>query len=160
MGFPRLSVSDDDSDKQKTSTDETATKVHDVIKGFAVRTSMHGCGYIHTSCHWFSKAAWALITLFAIVCLVIHLYTIIYDFLQWPKATKVSLSFNNLQFPAITICNSNPIRKSKLSEIESEYLQELISSVDPDSYDFLDTSDVTRGFKRAAKDRPNVITVL
>lgn len=155
MGFPRLSVCDDIG-KEKPPADETTADVKAVVGNFAKRTSMHGCGYIRASHHWSSKVVWALITMLAIVCLILHLYTIIYDFLQRPKATKVTLSFNNLQFPAITICNANPLRKSKLSVVESEFLQDLIKSLDLDSYEFVDSGNVSRERKRELKNGSKV----
>lgn len=133
MGIPRLKSSSTELEKVDNSKDITDMKAVDVIRRFADRTSMHGCGYIGTSRHWFSRVIWIIITLSAVVVLVVHLYVIITQYLTWPKATKVSLSFNNLRFPAVTVCNFNPIRKSTLNEYGSERLQELISLIDPKS---------------------------
>lgn len=135
MGIPRLKSSSSELEKvdNSNSKDIGDMKAVDVIRRFADRTSMHGCGFIGTSRHWFSRVIWIIITLSAIVVLVVHLHVIITQYLTWPKATKVSLSFNNLHFPAVTICNSNPIRRNKLIEYGSERLQKLISLIDPKS---------------------------
>jgi len=61
-----------------------------------------------------------------------HLYYLINQFLQWPIQTKIELGFSNLNFPAVTICNVNPIRNSKVY-MASEHLQSLLAQLETTS---------------------------
>ena len=43
----------------------------------------------------------------------------------------ISLGFSSLQFPAVTVCNVNPVRISMLPNMSADF-QDLVSSVQPD----------------------------
>ncbi|XP_045161050.2 amiloride-sensitive sodium channel subunit beta-like [Mercenaria mercenaria] len=116
-----------------------------VLKRFTERTSMHGCGYIQTSRHLVSRLLWGFLTLLAICVLIVHLYQITDQYTNWHKKTKVSLEFNNLRFPAVTICNVNLIKNSAVSKYANKELQGLIKAVNPDS---LLANIATDNFKR------------
>ncbi|KAL5017298.1 hypothetical protein ScPMuIL_006887 [Solemya velum] len=47
----------------------------------------------------------------------------------WPKQTQVTLEFRNLKFPAVTICNVNTIRRSKL-HLAKQPLKNLIETLE------------------------------
>ena len=52
-------------------------------------------------------------------------------FFAWPVKNTISLGFSSLQFPAITVCNVNPVRISMLPNMSADF-QDLVSSVQPD----------------------------
>ena len=67
---------------------------------------------------------------------MVHLYSIFYGYYKWPIQTKVSLGFDNLKYPAITLCNLNKIKKSSLIRGHSEAmedLKDLVELIDPDA---------------------------
>lgn len=142
MGIPsrgsKRSLSDCEKMPEKPLGKDTRSVIprlgaRDVVKRFSERTSMHGCIYVQTSRHNVTKIIWTIILFTVFVGLVVHLYRTTKSYLEFPKATKVSLSFNNLRFPAVTVCNVNPIRKSKLDEIVETELHQLLDKIDPET---------------------------
>lgn len=126
------------TEQDRMSSDETETgniklikRLKLVLNRFAERTSMHGCGYIQTSRGRFTKTVWCAFTIVAILTLIVHLYMITFQYMKWPKQTTVSLEFNNLRFPAVTICNVNVLKKSELPKYASKELLALVSAVNP-----------------------------
>jgi hypothetical protein len=124
---------DEEKDSSQTENDKSVYNKHvnNVLGRFAEKTSMHGCGYIQSSRHFVSKSFWIFLTVLAIVILIIHLYMITEQFTRWPKKTTVSLEFNNLAFPAVTICNVNILKNSEVSKYGSQELQALVNAVAP-----------------------------
>ncbi|CAC5385141.1 SCNN1B [Mytilus coruscus] len=45
---------------------------------------------------------------------------------SYPTQTNVKLDFKPLKMPAITICNMNPIRRTKIDELSSELIQKIL----------------------------------
>jgi hypothetical protein len=101
-----------------------------ILGRFADKTSMHGVGYIQKAKLWQVKLIWTFLLILALSILTFHLYSLVYSFTQWNKITTVSLGYNNLDFPAITICNVNRIRKSLMATLP-EKLQNFLAEVDP-----------------------------
>ncbi|XP_033736990.1 amiloride-sensitive sodium channel subunit gamma-like [Pecten maximus] len=109
-----------------------------LIARFAEKTSMQGVPYINSARLWYAKLIWTCLLVIAIGWMCFHLYYLITQFLLWPIQTKIKLSFSNLEMPAVTICNVNPIRISTIDRA-SKPLQDLVKYVDPSS--FLDSSE-------------------
>lgn len=74
------------------------------------------------------------------------------------KNDNLQIKFEQLPFPAVTICNLNPIRKSQIALVPQ--LQELLSACDlkPDpsanttvSTDFCTVTNLIRQFYKAAE---------
>ena len=71
-------------------------------------------------------------TLVAIAAMVAHLYYLIAQFYDWPMVTKISLGFDSLRFPDVTICNTNIMKHSELQNMEGAGdLKELIAYMNP-----------------------------
>ena len=85
---------------------------------FITTTAMHGIGQIIGAKWIVLRVIWVILTLAAIGMLIFHLYSIIDSFRRFPKQTQVSLGLGNPQYPAITICNENIIRKSALENMD------------------------------------------
>ncbi|XP_060082851.1 uncharacterized protein LOC132562140 [Ylistrum balloti] len=130
---------DEISVQTDTSTDSNKYKsFRKLIVRFADKTSMQGVPYINSARLWYAKVIWTLLLVIAIGWMCFHLYYLITQFIMWPKQTKIKLSFSNLEMPAVTICNVNPIRNSAVKKA-SKPLQNLIKYVDP--YEFLDSGE-------------------
>lgn len=82
---------------------------------------MQGVGYIKSAKLWYSRALWVFLLLVAIGWMVFHLYYLISHFLELPIQTKISLGFNNLPFPAVTICNMNAVKWSRLTDTPLDF---------------------------------------
>ena len=101
---------------------------------FAEKTSMQGIPYIHSAKLTWAKIAWVILTLIAIVAMAAHLYYLIDQFYSWPKQTKISLGFNNLRFPDVTICNTNIIKHSAFMQFRgAEELKSVMEYLGPDN---------------------------
>lgn len=94
---------------------------------------MVGVAYIHTSVSKAAKFLWLVLLLSAIGAMIFHLIFLFQQYYSWPKQTKVTIEFSNLPPPAITICNVNPLRMSKVSRA-SENLENLIRMAHPHKY--------------------------
>lgn len=101
-----------------------------ILGRFADKTSMHGVGYIQKSKLWQAKFIWTFLLILALSILTFHLYSLVYSFTQWPKITTVALGYNNLEFPAVTICGVNRIKKSLRTRLPGK-LQNFLAEVDP-----------------------------
>ncbi|XP_041366658.1 uncharacterized protein LOC121381416 [Gigantopelta aegis] len=112
-------------------SDETTKSISGVFSKFADRTSMVGVGYINSSKSRLAKLAWTVLLLASMVALTFHLKYLFDIYYDWPKQTKVALGFSALEFPAVTICNVNPLRKSYLYMTSAE-LRSLVSELTPD----------------------------
>ncbi|KAL3869177.1 hypothetical protein ACJMK2_041888 [Sinanodonta woodiana] len=133
----KVDNTDDDNMDINESIDYTGKKktFTQIIVRFADKTSMQGVPYIQSAKFWWARLIWVILTLGAIAAMVFHLYTIFSQYYQWPKQTTISLGFDNLQFPAVTICNVNVLRKSQLALLqgpEAGKLKDLIYKMSPD----------------------------
>lgn len=103
-----------------------------VVTRFSQKTSMQGVSYIHDSKRLIARGIWICLLLGAIAFLLFHLYYLFDQFFRWPKQTKITLGFSNLKFPALTICNVNIVRKSKL-HMASERMRTFTDSLSPEN---------------------------
>ncbi|XP_046551585.1 amiloride-sensitive sodium channel subunit alpha-like [Haliotis rubra] len=87
-----------------------------VTAEFADMTSMMGVNYIHHSRRLWSKGIWLIIVLGGCAAMLFHLSYLGQVYFLFPIQTKLELGFDSLSFPAVTVCNINPIRVSKLAE--------------------------------------------
>ena len=105
---------------------------HRVWTRFAEKTSMQGIPYIHNAKLLWAKIAWVILTILAIAAMIWHLYYLIDQFYSWPKVTKISLGFNNLRFPDVTICNTNIIKLTELQKLRGEEeLKAIVAYLNP-----------------------------
>lgn len=110
------------------------TRLSAIFEKFCNTTSMHGCGQISGSHVTTGRLVWSILTLGAVAGLMFHLYSIFHTYYKWPIQTKVSLGFDNLKYPAITLCNTNKVRRSALFGLhDMKPLKDLADLVDPDS---------------------------
>lgn len=85
-----------------------------LLKDLAESTSIHGIPKIATAKPAFQKVLWSILLAAVSAYLCYQLNLLFTAYYKWPLKTSVSLQFNKLQFPAITICNMNPIKKDQL----------------------------------------------
>ncbi|XP_046366455.2 degenerin-like protein unc-105 [Haliotis rufescens] len=91
-----------------------------IVKRFAERTSMQGVSFLSTSRSWYARIIWSCLLLTSLSMLFYHLTYLMQIYYSWPKQTSVSLGFSPLPFPTITICNTNPVKQSKLGHVSNE----------------------------------------
>ena len=81
---------------------------------FAERTTAHGIGRIAGS-RSKRRAFWTFLVLLSTGVVVYQIYTLIKKFTLFEVATELRVSYNrHMQFPAVTLCNLNALRLSKV----------------------------------------------
>ncbi|XP_077989728.1 degenerin-like protein asic-2 [Glandiceps talaboti] len=84
-------------------------------KRFAEETSTHGVARVASAHSKLGRLFWTIVVIGAFVGLVIIIQMLMANFLRFPTNTiSTIVSRNSDIFPAVTICNTNPVRTSKL----------------------------------------------
>ncbi|XP_060578291.1 amiloride-sensitive sodium channel subunit alpha-like [Ruditapes philippinarum] len=105
-----------------------------LITRFAEKTSMQGVPYINNAKFWWARLIWCFMLLVAIVAMSLHLWYLINQYMDYPVQTKISLGFETLKFPEITICNANVMHKGRLDKYDrAEKLKELLENLHPEN---------------------------
>ncbi|KAL4240209.1 hypothetical protein ACF0H5_001003 [Mactra antiquata] len=97
------------------------------LKNLAESSSLHGIPKIVSSRQIAVKVLWCLLFLATFAVLTYQLVSLFRTYYSYPIQTSVSLEFNAIPYPAISICNMNPVKASKLNQ--SDELQELLNLV-------------------------------
>ncbi|XP_048762516.1 degenerin mec-10-like isoform X1 [Ostrea edulis] len=127
------SRSDEEDNGSFANSIEQRKSLRKLLGRFADKTAMQGVGYINSARYWYSKALWLFLLLVAVGWMVFHLIYLITQFVELPVQTKISLGFNNLQFPAVTLCNMNTVKLSELPTT-SVALQNFVALTDPSKF--------------------------
>ncbi|XP_052070447.1 degenerin-like protein unc-105 [Mytilus californianus] len=144
--------------RSSTSVNSTGNKSFKrLFARFAEKTSMQGVFYIYSAKNRGQKIFWICLLIACTVGMGSHLYYLINQFTKYPVNTKIELGFSNLKFPAVTICNVNPIRRSKLY-IASQELQDMVEHLTQVGYgDYVDAHydiyDIDYDFGEIVDDR-------
>ncbi|KAL8582114.1 hypothetical protein ACOMHN_004034 [Nucella lapillus] len=119
-----------ESNSESVQQQKSRSKTVRIFQRFAEKCSMQGPPYISTSTWWFPRLAWTLLLMTAIAVMTYHLFFLCRTYFAWPTKNKLSLGFASLQFPAVTVCNVNPIKASRLKDL-SDDLQKFVQQVNP-----------------------------
>ncbi|XP_069128567.1 amiloride-sensitive sodium channel subunit alpha-like [Argopecten irradians] len=101
-----------------------------VLWRFAENTSISGLPHLYNAKRTVGKMFWGFLVIAGFLSMFVHLYFLFSEFLSWPKKTTISLGFSNLQLPAITLCNVNAIRRSRLG-YAADKLVAFTNKIDP-----------------------------
>lgn len=98
--------------------DEAATPT-EVVKEYAESASPHGISRIHSSRHIISRSFWVIAFLTFLGMATVQIMVIAEKLRSNDYITqiKVKIHKNGLEFPAITICNSNAYRLTEVSKL-------------------------------------------
>ncbi len=64
-----------------------------------------------------ARILWAILFLVATGFCSSQVYELVTDFLKYPKNVEIKLEFRALPFPAVTVCNVNPLIDWKINEV-------------------------------------------
>lgn len=136
--MPKENVRDSPVDTESVASFDSTGKQKSfrrLITRFAEKTSMQGVPYINMAKFWWAKVIWAMLLSLAIVVMVLHLWYLFDQWYSWPKTTKITLGFDNLAFPQVTICNANILHKGRLDKFDgAEKLKDLIDDLKPENF--------------------------
>ena len=111
--------------------------VKKALDDFANDTTLHGLRYIANSSHILLKLCWLVISITFSVLFIIQTLAVINDYRAYPYSTKIDLiSRPSLNFPSVTVCNSNRMRRSQLADTRFEGLIEIDGGTSGADYDY------------------------
>ncbi|KAM7446208.1 ligand-gated sodium channel [Porites harrisoni] len=92
-------------------------------------TTVHGAGRVVASGHWIRKLCWGLLILGTLGFLTMQIPNLYQMYRERPLATRVAIEHDtSLNFPSITICDMNPLRKDDVQEYLPESLKNILES--------------------------------
>lgn len=103
------------------------TSMRELLSNLASQSNVHGISSLAGDKSAPLKFFWGLAFLGLLAFAVFQLYTIGTIYYSFPVKTKVKMEFKPLPFPAITICNMNTIRRSKIYDVQSNTLQQMLN---------------------------------
>ncbi|XP_066273655.1 amiloride-sensitive sodium channel subunit alpha-like [Branchiostoma lanceolatum] len=106
----------------------TDNKVTSALLEFADATTAHGVPRAVGSFSVVRKIFWSAFFAASLAYFLYQASTLFNKYFDYPVATDVSVKFATIDFPAVTICNLNPIRLSKLKTAGGEFSSYLSDS--------------------------------
>ena len=95
-------------------------------KSFVEKTSLVGLSYINSSTNFFTRGLWILIFIGLVAATAWNTAKVVSEYLSYPVETTVTVeSKSTVPFPAVTVCNRNPVPCSKLAKAYFKYPEDL-----------------------------------
>ncbi|XP_022797297.1 degenerin deg-1-like [Stylophora pistillata] len=111
---------------KKVGEDNQSPK--ELVKNFCGYTTTHGVGRLAEAKTLFSRFIWTVFILGAFAMFIFQTHGLFTLWLSRPVATVVKVKHTaHSIFPAVTICNQNPIKES---EISKRYFDEIYQEID------------------------------
>ncbi|KHN78989.1 FMRFamide-activated amiloride-sensitive sodium channel, partial [Toxocara canis] len=99
-----------------------------MLKEFAETTSAHGCALVSKSSSASKRSFWIAAICLAWILCGYQIWVAIHKYFQYQTTVSVQIRhMTNITFPAVTICNLNPIRSSWL--IKSDFSLTLLNEL-------------------------------
>ncbi|XP_023215424.1 amiloride-sensitive sodium channel subunit gamma-like [Centruroides sculpturatus] len=96
-----------------------------LCQAFAYRSSAHGIPRIASSQNRFRRFMWIIVFLVAVAGFAYHSIYLILTYLSYPRMTTTEeIHADQIDFPYVTVCNLNPLKKSYFAD----YLAEISTS--------------------------------
>ena len=97
-----------------------------VVQTFCKSTTMHGMSRLIDSTRAIFRLTWLLTVLTFLCILLWQAYRLVDEYRGSPSTTTINMITNNkLAFPAVTVCNMNRLRRSKLAGTRFEPLLDM-----------------------------------
>lgn len=110
-------VHSNSGDVDKQNVKRKSKKATSLISDYAERTTLHGFYYIVHGGNRIRQLVWLLFILCSFAYFAHNTAGLVKNFLAHKKLTRTEIiSSRKMKFPAITICNYNPVSKKKKQE--------------------------------------------
>ncbi|CAG0887052.1 unnamed protein product [Darwinula stevensoni] len=101
-------------------------ELYRVVKGtlndYVLSTSIPGLYHAGRNIHIIRKTLWLLVFFAGVILTALSVGDLVEEYFQYPVTTFVSLNHEDtLMFPAVTVCNNNPISCTKLAKFRLQY---------------------------------------
>ncbi|GFO07432.1 acid-sensing ion channel 3 [Plakobranchus ocellatus] len=107
-----------------TTTKRKRRTAKDVIHEFTHSTSMHGVQHVMGHKSVWRRMVWSVLVIGFVAWAAHNVYQIVSDYNSHPVQTSLSSEYHNkMNFPAVTVCNLNRIRRSKAPQSMVTFLQ-------------------------------------
>ncbi|XP_007664468.3 amiloride-sensitive sodium channel subunit gamma [Ornithorhynchus anatinus] len=103
-------------------TGPQAPTIKELMKWYCLNTNTHGCRRIVVSRGRLRRLIWIIFTLTAVGLIIWQCALLILSF--YTVSVSITVHFQKLDFPAVTICNINPYKYSAVKEVLADLDQE------------------------------------
>ena len=91
------------------------------LREFCSETTAHGFGRLASASSAIERLLWLVCLLAALTYTIVQGYSLVSEFYSFPVDVKVEMKHvEDLEFPAIVVCNMNALRKQALNEVVKE----------------------------------------
>lgn len=91
------------------------------LQEFCSETTAHGFGRLASASSAIERLLWIVCLLAALTYTILQGLSLVSEYFSYPVDVKVEMKhFEDLEFPAIVICNINAMRKQALNEVVKE----------------------------------------
>ena len=106
--------------KEKEKGEKEEKGIKNIWKNFASTTTAHGFSHLTVSTNTTIRVLWISVIIACQVLLYLQIHPLVVNYLQKPTKTKLYLQEEKSQvFPVITVCNTNPIKASKVDDLRA-----------------------------------------
>ncbi|XP_022103008.1 amiloride-sensitive sodium channel subunit alpha-like [Acanthaster planci] len=114
------------------SGENDARSLRALFKNLMGNTSAHGLPNIDRAGNPFRRCFWSVLFVWALGMFLWQCYELVYAYFQWEVDVNINIQYKTqIDFPAVTICNLNPVKASSLSN--SRELEILLGSLDSET---------------------------
>ncbi|XP_070810929.1 amiloride-sensitive sodium channel subunit gamma [Pituophis catenifer annectens] len=106
-------------------TGPQAPTLKELMHWYCMNTNTHGCRRIVVSRGRLRRVLWIILTLTAVGLILWYCAQLVINY--YTASVSVTVQFQKLRFPAVTICNINPYKYSAIKEHLSELDRETMS---------------------------------
>ncbi|XP_033755036.1 degenerin deg-1-like [Pecten maximus] len=103
-------------------------KFKEVLIDLAMKTTVHGVAHIVSANQTYKKVLWISLCLLTYGTLCFQIFKLSSIFVSRPKQTSIDLKYGALDYPAISFCNINPIKKTHLSDDSNAELKKVLEA--------------------------------
>eukprot|EP00061_Rhincodon_typus_P018950 g48345.t1 len=108
-------------------TGPQAASVPELLRWYCYHTNTHGCRRIVVSKGRLRRAAWMILTLIAVGIIVWQCALLIISY--YTASVTITVQFQEITFPAVTICNMNPYRNNATRHLFEKLDQETLMAI-------------------------------
>ncbi|XP_070542971.1 amiloride-sensitive sodium channel subunit gamma-like [Ptychodera flava] len=100
-------------------------RIRNTLADFGSNTTAHGFARVVAADSKILKFLWVLVCCLCWGVFIWQAIDFIEKYFRFEVTYSISVDFRELPFPAVTVCNMNPLRQSELDEIDDKYKEKL-----------------------------------